>query len=81
VTLGLANAALPANEVLRAARAAARTLAGKAASSLVATKKLMRDAEAIQAAIRADDAAFLKQLSSPEAAAAFAAFAARKKPA
>jgi enoyl-CoA hydratase/carnithine racemase len=81
VTLGLANAALPANEVLRAAQAAARTLAGKAASSLIATKKLMRDAEAIQAAIRADDAAFLKQLSSPEAAAAFAAFAARKKPA
>lgn len=81
VTLGIANATLPANEVLRAAQAAARTLAGKPASSLIATKKLMRDAEAIQAAIRADDAAFLKQLSSPEAAAAFAAFAARKKPA
>ena len=81
VTLGIANAALPANEVRRAAEAAARTLATKPASSLIATKRLMRDAEAIKTAIRADDEAFLKQLSSPEAAAAFAAFAARKKPA
>ena len=82
MTLGIANAALPANEVRRAAETAARTLAGKPASSIVATKKLMRDAEAIGAAIRADDEAFIKQLSSPEAAAAFAAFfTARKKPA
>jgi enoyl-CoA hydratase/carnithine racemase len=81
VTLGLANAALPADQVRGAAKTAARTLAGKPASSLVATKRLMRDADAIGAAIRADDEAFIKQLSSPEAAAAFAAFAARKKPA
>ncbi len=81
VTLGLANTALPPGEVLGAAQAAARTLAGKAASSIMATKKLMRDADAVRAAIRADDEAFIKQLSSPEAAAAFAAFAARKKPA
>lgn len=81
VTLGIANAALPAAEVESAAEAAARTLAGKAASSLAATKRLMRDADAIRAAIRADDEAFLRQLTSPEAAAAFAAFAARKKPA
>lgn len=81
VTLGLANAALPANEVRRAAETAARRLAGKPASSLAATKRLMRDAEAVHAAIRADDEAFVRQLASPEAAAAFAAFAARKKPA
>jgi enoyl-CoA hydratase/carnithine racemase len=81
VGLGLANAALPASDVLGAAEAAAGTLAGKPASSLAATKRLMRDADAIRAAIRADDEAFIKQLSSPEAAAAFAAFAARKKPA
>jgi enoyl-CoA hydratase/carnithine racemase len=82
VTLGIANAALPAAEVRGAAQAAARRLAGKSASSVAATKRLMRDSEAIHAAIRADDEAFLRQLSSPEAAAAFAAFAARKaKPA
>ena len=81
VTLGIANAALPAAEVLARAQASARTLAAKPASSLVATKRLMRDADAVQAAIKADDEAFLKQLSSPEAAAAFAAFAMRKKPA
>ena len=81
VTLGIANAALPAAEVRAAAQASARKLAGKAASSIAATKGLMRDADAIRAAIRADDAAFVRQLSSPEAAAAFAAFAARKKPA
>lgn len=76
--LGLANKALPADEVLRAAQAAARALAAKPLSSLRATKRLMRDAAAIAAAIEADDAAFRAQLTSPEAAAAFAAFAARK---
>ena len=81
VTLGIANAALPAAEVLARAQASARILAAKPASSLAATKRLMRDADAVQAAIKADDEAFLKQLSSPEAAAAFAAFAMRKKPA
>lgn len=81
VALGIANVALPAGEVAGAAATAARTLAGKPASSLAATKRLMRDADAISAAIKADDAAFVKQLTSPEAAAAFAAFAARKKPA
>lgn len=78
VTLGLANSALPAGEVLSAAREAAQRLAAKPASGLVATKRLMRDAEAIRTAIRADDAAFIRQLATPEAAAAFAAFAARK---
>jgi enoyl-CoA hydratase/carnithine racemase len=81
VAAGLANAACPADEVLRAAQDAARVLAAKSVSSLRATKRLMRDADAVEAAIRADDAAFRPQLASPEAAAAFAAFAQRKKPA
>jgi enoyl-CoA hydratase/carnithine racemase len=81
VALGIANAALPAVEVLPAALAAARKLAAKPASSILATKRLMRDAEAIRQAIAADDEAFVRQLASPEAAAAFAAFAARKAPA
>jgi len=76
--LGLANLALPTTDLAPAAMAAARTLAGKPPSALAATKKLMRDAAAIEAAMAADREAFLAQLATPEAAAAFAAFAARK---
>jgi enoyl-CoA hydratase/carnithine racemase len=79
--LGLANASLAAEAVLPAAMDAARRLAAKPASAITATKRLMRDADAIRAAIAADDEAFVRQLASPEAAAAFAAFAARKAPA
>jgi len=79
VALGLANAALPAVEVLLTARAAATRLASKPLGALIATKALMRDKGTIGAAIAADTAAFVDRLSSPEAAAAFAAFAARKK--
>ncbi len=77
-SLGLANAALPAAEVAPAAMAAARTLVGKSPAALAATKRLMRDAGAIEAALAADREALLIQLASPEAAAAFAAFAARR---
>jgi len=76
--LNIANRALPADEVAASALAAARDLAAKPLSALIATKKLMRDHEAIAAALKADGAAFVKQLGTPEAAAAFAAFAARK---
>jgi enoyl-CoA hydratase/carnithine racemase len=79
VTLGIANKALPATEVQAAAEAAARALARKPGSALRATKALMRDTQAIAAALEADREAFLAQLATPEAAAAFAAFAARKK--
>lgn len=79
-TLGIANRALPADRVGPAAEAAARALAAKPLSALVATKALMRDAGAIAAALDADRDAFVAQLKTPEAAAAFAAFAARKGP-
>jgi len=78
VALGIANRALPAAEVRAAASEAARILAGKPASALAATKALMRDDMAIAAALAADRDAFLAQLTTHEAAAAFAAFAARK---
>jgi enoyl-CoA hydratase/carnithine racemase len=79
-SLGIANRALPAAEVGAAALAAARLVASKPASAVAATKKLMRDAEAIRAALTADREAFIRQLGTREAAAAFAAFAARKGP-
>ncbi|MES2496606.1 MAG: enoyl-CoA hydratase-related protein [Pseudomonadota bacterium] len=78
VVLGLGNAALPADDVLPAAQSAARKLAAKPSAALIATKALMRDADGIRAAIDTDTAAFVERLSSPEAATAFAAFAARK---
>ncbi|MGH6614581.1 enoyl-CoA hydratase-related protein [Sphingomonas sp.] len=78
--LGIANAALPADQVADAALAAARAVALKPASAIAATKWLMRDAGAIEAALSADRDAFIRQLATPEAAAAFAAFAARKAP-
>jgi len=76
--LGIANTALPAGDVLDAARAAAIAVAAKPTAAVVATKRLMRDGPAIASALEADRAAFLRQLATPEAAAAFAAFAARK---
>jgi enoyl-CoA hydratase/carnithine racemase len=79
-TLGIANKALAAEDVGAAAAAAACSLAAKPLSAVVATKQLMRDADAIEAALVADNAAFIRQLATPEAAAAFAAFAARKGP-
>jgi enoyl-CoA hydratase/carnithine racemase len=80
VTLGLANAAFPHDEVADAALTAAQRLAQKPAAALVATKALMRDTNAITNAITNERDAFIKQLASPEASAAFAAFAARKGP-
>lgn len=82
VEIGIANRALPAADVLPAALAAARALADKPAGAVAATKALMRDAGAVQAAVAADDAAFIERLKTDEAVAAFAAFAARsRKPA
>jgi len=77
-SLGVANVALPTAELVPAAMAAARTLTDKSPSALAATKRLMRDAGAIEKAIAADREALLIQLAKPEAAAAFAAFATRK---
>lgn len=75
---GVANAALPAHQVQDAARAAAQALATKPPAAVAATKRLMRDAPAIAEALAEDHSAFIERLASPEAAAAFAAFAARK---
>jgi len=77
--LGIANLALPAAEVGAAAHAAATAVAARPPGAVIATKQLMRDVPAIAGALAADRAAFLQRLETPEAAAAFAAFAARKR--
>lgn len=80
VSLGLANKVLPAERVLPAAREAAAELARKPSGSLVATKRLMRDAETILDRMAAERVVFGERLKSDEAREAFAAFAERRPP-
>jgi enoyl-CoA hydratase/carnithine racemase len=73
---GLANAALPAEEVLPAAEAAAARLAALPAGAVQETKALMRRAERalVRETIAVEAEAFGRRLHSPEAKAAFSAF-------
>ena len=80
VALGLANKVLPRDEVLTAARAAAKALAQKPAGSVVSTKRLMRDVAAILARIDAESLIFGERLKSDEAREALLAFAERRPP-
>ena len=80
VALGLANKVLPRDEVLTAARAAAKALAQKPAGSVVSTKRLMRDVAAIVARIDAESLIFGERLKSDEAREALLAFAERRPP-
>ncbi|MGX7894355.1 enoyl-CoA hydratase-related protein [Tsuneonella sp. HG222] len=79
-TLGLANRALPAAEVLAAARAAAAALAQRPPGAVQAAKRLMRDGPALSAQNRAELAVFRERLQSAEAAEAFTAFMERRPP-
>lgn len=78
--IGIANAALPRGEVRARALAAAEALAARPLESLCATKRLMRDAEAINAVMLREGAVFQERLKSAEAGEAFRAFAERRSP-
>jgi len=78
--LGLANKVLPGDEVLRAAREAARALAMRPLGAVVATKKLMRERERLLARIGEESAIFAQRLQTDEAREAFRAFAERRQP-
>ena len=78
--IGIANTALPASEVRAKALAAAKALATKPIGALRATKKLMRDAAAIQALMTREGEIFGERLGTAEAAEAFRAFAERRAP-
>ena len=80
VEWGLANAVVPRDELRSRARAAAVRLAALAPQSLVRTKTLMRDREAIHARMMAETPHFRAQLQSAEAREAFAAFAQKRTP-
>lgn len=77
---GMANQALPADQVEAAAATAAAELAKRAPRSLQLTKRLMRDGARLWAQMERENEAFGSQLSSPEAREAFTAFAERRPP-
>lgn len=77
---GLANSALPAADLDAVALEAARALAQRPPGSITATKKLMRDVEAMVAAMDRENAAWTSRLYSAEAREAFAAFIERRAP-
>ena len=76
---GLANAVVPAGALRAAARDAAERISRQPPRAVAVTKRLMRDAAALATRIEAENSHFTERLQSPEAQAAFAAFAARRR--
>ncbi len=82
VECGLANAVLPAAEVLPHARRVAERFNGLPPTAVRETKRLMRrwPAEAVDTAIAAEADQFARGLRSPEAREAFQAFFEKRRP-
>ena len=80
VAWGLANRAVPADQVEAEALRLAILLAARAPNSIRSTKRLMRDAEAIWTLMLAEGEAFGAQMKSPEAMEAFMAFSQKRAP-
>ena len=80
VAWGLANRAVPADEVEAVAAGLAAKLATRAPNSIRKTKRLMRDAEALWTLMQREGEAFGSQMSSPEAMEAFMAFSQKRAP-
>jgi enoyl-CoA hydratase/carnithine racemase len=77
-SMGIANAALPADKVQPHASMCAKSLAAKPLGALQATKKLMRDAQVIHSTMQREFQVFGERLRSVEAQEAFKAFSTRK---
>lgn len=80
VAIGLANKVVAREDLSATAWAAARALATKPLGSVLATKKLMRNSEALQAHLSVEGQEFGSRMRSDEAREAFAAFAERRPP-
>jgi enoyl-CoA hydratase/carnithine racemase len=82
VDLGLANAVLPAGEVVNHARRIAERFNALPPGAVRETKKLMRraDADRVLQTIGTEGEAFAARLASPEAKEAFSAFFQKRKP-
>ncbi len=80
VEWGLAHLSVPRTKLRETARTLAKTLADKPIGSLCATKRLIRDPEAIEAAAVRERAIFTELMLAKEAGAAFSAFVDKSKP-
>jgi enoyl-CoA hydratase/carnithine racemase len=82
VSAGLANAALPAGEVLNHARQIAERFNALPAGAVRDTKRLMRAGlrDAVEQTMNDEIAVFFERLRSPEAREAFQAFFEKRKP-
>lgn len=78
VEWGIANRAVPPAELHKVARAGALAIASRAASSVSATKRLLRDETALRERMGVEIEIFARQLKSPEFKEAFTAFAERR---
>jgi len=80
--VGLVNRVVPPSEATHLAQAQARKLAAKARTSLVETKRLMKQgqADAVAQQIAQEAAIFGRMLSEPAAREAFGAFMDKRKP-
>ncbi|MBV8667535.1 MAG: enoyl-CoA hydratase [Burkholderiaceae bacterium] len=80
--MGLVNKVLPVAEVLAYAQAQAAKLVALPASSIRASKRLMkgRQAQTVQAVIGEEGQQFAEMLLAPEAKEAFSAFLQKRKP-
>ena len=77
---GLANRSVPAAQVDGAALDLAQALADRAPGALTATKRLMRDQEAIWSLMMKEGEVFAAQMRGPEAMEAFMAFTQKRVP-
>jgi enoyl-CoA hydratase/carnithine racemase len=82
VKLGIANAALPATEVVAHARRVAARFSELPAGAVREAKRLMRaeTKDEVMRAIRSETAVFAERLRTPEAKEAFEAFFQKRKP-
>lgn len=80
VSIGLANAVVPLDDLRNKAREAAIKLAKRPAGSLSHTKALMRNPEAISAQMEREGAILRERLKGAEAREALTAFAERRQP-
>jgi len=77
---GLANRAVPSNQVEVTALELAGKLAARAPNSIRKTKALMRDSERLWSLMQREGEAFGSQMKSPEAMEAFMAFTQKRAP-
>jgi enoyl-CoA hydratase/carnithine racemase len=77
---GLASAIVPVDELIPAVEAVAARFAKQPLGAVQATKRLMRNVDAVTAHMDVEGKEFMQRLQTPEAREAFMAFAQRRAP-